>query len=53
MKRRKAFKEGNPKPLVTHDSRFGIRKIYLNPNETPKIATYSSVGRGPNGEHQN
>jgi len=42
----KDFKAGIPKPTIIKDSRFGIRKIYLNPNEKPSILVYNNPGRG-------
>lgn len=53
MKRRKEFQEGNPQPITVNDSRFGIRKFFLDPNERPSIKGYSEPGSGVNGEHQN
>lgn len=53
MKRAENFSMAVEKPFVVNDSRFGLRKFPLNKNETPTIATYTGVGRGPNGEHQN
>jgi hypothetical protein len=53
MSRKKEFKESVFKPLTVNDSRFGIRKMFLNTKEKPSIAGYSSPGKGPNGEHQN
>jgi hypothetical protein len=54
MKRRKKeFKAGNPKALTVKDSRFGLRRMFLNPNEKPSVWTYENPGKGVNGEHQN
>ena len=53
MKRAKSFATAVEKPFVVRDSRFGLRKLPTNPNESPTIATYTGPGRGPNGEHQN
>jgi hypothetical protein len=51
MKRRKkAFKEGNPRPVVVNDSRFGIRKLSLNDTEKAKEGVYFNPGRGASGE---
>ena len=52
VKRKDSFKEGAPKPTVINDSRFGIRRLFLNSQERPRIKTYSTPGRGQNGEHQ-
>jgi hypothetical protein len=53
MKRKSSFKEGIQKPLKINDSRFGLRKMFLNSQEKPSIAVYSFPGKGVNGEHQN
>ena len=53
MKRKKVFKSAVAKPLTVRDSRFGLRKMYLNPNESPSIAVFNTPGKGINGEHQN
>lgn len=53
VKRKKEFKEAMPKPFTTTDSRFGIRKFFLNSKEKSSIAIYKAPGKGPNGEHQN
>jgi hypothetical protein len=42
------------KPIVVNDSRFGIRKFFINENEKPSIGgVYAMPGQGPNGESQN
>ena len=33
------------KPVTVQDSRFGIRKMTLNPNERPSIFTYNNPNR--------
>jgi len=53
VKRKKVFKSAVAKPLTVRDSRFGLRKMYLNPNESPSIAVFNTPGKGINGEHQN
>jgi hypothetical protein len=54
MKRNKEFKSSTFKPLTIKDSRFGLRKMYLNANEEPSIGgIYAKPGRGQQGEHQN
>jgi hypothetical protein len=50
-KRRKHFDQAVAKPLVVNDSRFGLRQL-PNSKEDPSIFSYSSPGKGPNGEHQ-
>ena len=48
------FKEAVHKPIVVNDSRFGIRKFFINENEKPSIGgVYAIPGKGPNGESQN
>ncbi len=41
----KDFRKAMPKPTIIKDSRFGIRKFYLNPNEKPSIFVYNNPGR--------
>jgi hypothetical protein len=53
MKRNSSFKEAIAKPTKVNDSRFGIRRMFLNSQERPRIAVYGTPGKGPNGEHQN
>jgi hypothetical protein len=48
------FKDAVHKPVVVNDSRFGIRKFFLNEDEKPSIGgVYAIPGKGPNGESQN
>lgn len=51
VKRKKAFKEAAATPATVVDSRFGIRKMFLN-NERSSTAGYKKPGRGANGESQ-
>lgn len=53
MSRKKEFQPTKVKELAIRDSRFGLRKMFLNENEKPSIAVYGTPGKGPNGEHQN
>lgn len=53
MTRKKAFKETLVKPITVNDSRFGIRRLFLNTQERPRIKSYTKPGRGQNGESQN
>jgi hypothetical protein len=47
------FKSSVEKPITVNDSRFGIRKFFINENEKPSIGgIYAMPGKGPNGEHQ-
>jgi len=48
--RSKAFKGEPFKQVKIKDSRFGLRKMYLNENEKPSVFTYQNPGRGANGE---
>jgi hypothetical protein len=48
------FKNAADKPIVVNDSRFGIRKFFINENEKPSIGgVYNLPGKGQNGESQN
>jgi len=51
--RKQTFKESLVKPITVNDSRFGIRRLLLNTQEHPRIKSYTSAGRGQNGESQN
>jgi hypothetical protein len=53
MNRKKEFKQPKAQKVTIQDSRFGIRRMFLNSQERPRIAQYRNAGRGPNGEHQN
>jgi hypothetical protein len=53
MSRKKEFEIPTAKEVTIRDSRFGLRRMFLNENEKPNIAIYSTPGKGPNGEHQN
>jgi len=47
------FLSANIVPTYISDSRFGLRELFLNDNEKPSIAVYSTPGRGANGESSN
>jgi hypothetical protein len=48
------FKGAVDKPITINDSRFGLRKFFINENEKPSIGgVYAIPGKGPNGESQN
>ena len=51
--RNKEFRGDKFKQVTIKDSRFGIRKMYLNENEKPSVFTYSNPGRGAQGESSN
>jgi hypothetical protein len=51
--RKTEFKQATSKPVTFNDSRFGIRRLFLNKQERPRIANYREPGRGVKGEHQN
>ena len=53
LNRKKEFKESVFKPPTVNDSRFGLRKMFLNTKEKPSIAGYSAPGKGVSGESQN
>jgi hypothetical protein len=42
---KKEFQKAVMKPVTIKDSRFGIRKIYLNTLEKPSVFTYNNPGR--------
>lgn len=50
---RKAPQKKSQKPTIINDSRFGKRKMYLNPNEKAKRGVPQKPGRGQRGESQN
>jgi hypothetical protein len=48
------FREAVDKPILVNDSRFGIRKFFINEEEKPSIGgVYNTLGKGQNGESQN
>lgn len=51
--RSKEFKKSNIKPIVVNDSRFGLRRLFLNAQERPRIGLYAKPGRGQRGESAN
>lgn len=51
MKRSQEFKESVEKPVYVNDTRFGLRKMFLNPTGKAKKGVYMNAGRGANGEH--
>lgn len=51
--RKKEFDNAVHKPITIRDSRFGIRQLFTNTKEKPRIATYRLPGKGVNGESQN
>ena len=53
MSKKKEFKNAVAKPITVNDSRFGIRRMFLNTQERPRIGMYMNPGKGPNGESQN
>lgn len=53
MKRKKEFKPEKAKEVSIKDSRFGIRRMFLNTQERPRIAVYQTPGKGVKGEHLN
>jgi hypothetical protein len=53
MTRKQEFKmQAAAKPVQITDSRFGLRKFFLNPNERSSIKTYKNMGKGASGESQ-
>ena len=53
MKRKKEFERPKDKEVTVKDSRFGIRRMFLNTQERPRIAVYQTPGKGVKGEHLN
>jgi len=53
MSRSEEFVEAVAQPVTINDSRFGLRTMIDNRNETPSTYSYGKPGKGPNGEHQN
>lgn len=53
MNRVENFIEAVDEPATINDSRFGLRTFPSNKNESQSVFSYSSPGKGPNGEHQN
>ncbi len=51
-RRNSEFKSAVIKPKVVKDSRFGLRKLFLNDNEKSTTFSYMEAGRGANGESQ-
>jgi hypothetical protein len=53
MNRNTHFGQAVAEPMVVNDSRFGVRELVYNKNQEATTFSYSSPGKGPNGEHQN
>jgi hypothetical protein len=52
--RKSEFTNSVDKPIIVNDSRFGLRKFFINEDERPSIGgVYAMPGQGPNGESQN
>ena len=49
MSRVQEFTYAQPKLITVRDSRFGLRKIYLNDKEKPSIKSYMNPGRAYHG----
>ena len=49
MNRAKEFTYIQPKLITVRDSRFGLRKLYLNDKEKPSIKGYMNPGRAYHG----
>lgn len=47
--RKAVFNETRTRPAQISDSRFGLRKIYLNDNEIPSVFSYANPGRAWHG----
>ena len=53
MKRKEEFKQPKHQEVTIKDSRFGVRRMFLNTQERPRIAVYQTPGKGVKGEHSN
>jgi len=52
--RKSEFTNAVDTPVIVNDSRFGIRKFFINEEERPSIGgIYAIPGKGTNGESQN
>jgi len=51
--RSKEFNKSTVKPIVVNDSRFGLRRLFLNAQERPRVGLYSKPGKGTRGESAN
>ena len=52
--RKSEFTNAVDKPVTVNDSRFGMRKFFINEEVQPSIGgIYAIPGKGPNGESQN
>jgi hypothetical protein len=50
VKRQKEFKQvALYKPAQVKDTRFGVRRIYLNQKEKPSVFSYANPGRAWHG----
>lgn len=47
--RKQEFKKAIAKPIVMADSRFGIRRMFLRPQERPRVAMYRTPAKGSKG----
>lgn len=43
--RKDEFKNGIFKPIQINDSRFGVRRLFLNAQERPRVFSYKNPGR--------
>jgi hypothetical protein len=50
---REEFKQAKAEQVTFKDSRFGIRRLFINRLERPRIGTYDTPGKGVQGESQN
>lgn len=49
MSRVQEFLYAQPKLITIRDSRFGLRKLFLNDKEKPSIKSYMNPGRAYHG----
>lgn len=47
--RKESFKKAVIKPITINDSRFGVRRLFINKQERPRIAMYKSPAKDTKG----
>lgn len=49
LKRKTEFKKSVHKVVLVNDTRFGLRKLFLNQQDKPKTFSYNNPGRNWHG----
>jgi hypothetical protein len=49
LKRKTEFKKSVYKAVLVNDTRFGLRKLFLNQQDKPKTFSYNNPGRNWHG----